>query len=312
MKCRGEPTESAPRHLAWPKRIMNTIEIIKARREDFPAIARLMAGQNGIAEFQCIHSGEGYESILQTMVKWDEISEICFAIAVQNGHLVGVLGCEFDEELGRGWLWGPFVLTSAWEELAGALLEKLLALLPTAIRRLDFFLNQANQRAYRFYLEHGFREPKKSHVYVAPRPQAPPVFLEPCSPLPAAQSEPFRVLHDTIFPRTYYTGQDILDQLDDDHCVYVCAHGEDLLGYVYAILDESAEGYVEFLGVRADARGRGLGKRLLLTALNWLFEVKKVSEVGLTVSDEQINARSLYEMVGFRIRYTGVSAQKDW
>lgn len=84
------------------------------------------------------------------------------------------------------------------------------------------------------------------------------------------------------------------------------------MGYVYAILDESGEGYLEFLGVRPDARRRGLGKRLLLTALNWLFEVKDVSTVGLTVSGDQNNARSLYEKVGFHIRYTGLSAQKDW
>ena len=291
---------------------MSTTEIRRADRDDFAAIARLIAEQNETPESQCIGSGEGYDSILQTMVKWDQVSEISFAIAVRDGHLMGVLGSEFDEDLGRGWLWGPLVVAQDWTGLASTLLEKLLAILPPTIRRLDFFLNIANERATHFYLDHGFCDPGLSHVYVAPRPTMPLVLAEPCPSLEPEQAESFRTLHDTIFPKTYYTGHDILDQLDDDHQVFICDQGDDLLGYVYAIVDERSAGYIDFLGVRADLRGQGLGKRLLLSALRWLFDVKRVPEVGLTVSDDQVNARSLYERAGFRIRYTGLSAHKEW
>jgi len=41
-------------------------------------------------------------------------------------------------------------------------------------------------------------------------------------------------------------------------------------------------------------------------------EHKGVSEVGLTVGQDLTNARSLYERAGFRARYTGLSARKDW
>jgi ribosomal protein S18 acetylase RimI-like enzyme len=291
---------------------MEPIEIRRAGHEDFPAAARLIAEQNTRPESQCIHSGEGAESILQTMVKWDDVSEIYLALAVRNGRPVGLIGAEFDEELERGWLWGPFALLDGWDELASALLDRLLSMLPAAIRRLDFFVHEANQRAYSFYLAHGFHTPQTSHVYVAHRPCGPVVAAETCQPLAPAQAAALAALHDSLFPRTYYTGQDILEQLDDDHQVFVCAQGEDLLGYVYAIVDERAEGYVEFVGVRADARGQGLGRRLLLTALGWLFESKQVPEVGLTVADDQTNARSLYEKVGFRIKVTGLSARKEW
>jgi ribosomal protein S18 acetylase RimI-like enzyme len=304
--ARGEPDQRGHR-----ERELNTIEIRSAHRVDFPRIARLIAGQNGTPESQCIISGDSYESILQTMTKWDEVSEICFAIALQDGRLLGALGSEFDQELARGWLWGPFVLVEDWDEIAAALLEKLLELLPAPIHRLDFFVNIANQRATRFYLEHGFQKPEVSYVYVAPRPEKPLPLPEPCSPLQAEQVICFRTLHDTLFPNTYYTGQDIVDQLDDGHQVFVCSAGEDVLGYVYASVDESGEGYIDFLGVRDDVRRQGLGKRLLLTALKWLFENKGVLEVGLTVSQDLTNARSLYERVGFRIKYTGLSARKD-
>jgi GNAT superfamily N-acetyltransferase/predicted GNAT family acetyltransferase len=245
------------------------------------------------------------------MVKWDAAAEICFAVAVEGGHLSGVLGCEYDEGLGRGWLWGPFVLSENWEDLAAALLAKLRTLLPLTIRRVDFFLNDANQRAYRFYLAQGFQETQVSHVYVAPPPREPIILVEPCGPLQPEQIASFRALHDAIFPHTYYSGQNIVDQLDGDHQVFVCGQ-EEVLGYIYAIIDESSEGYVEFLGVLASERGKGLGHRLLLSALSWLFQSKGVSEVGLTVSDDKANARSLYEKVGFRIKYSGLSARKEW
>jgi ribosomal protein S18 acetylase RimI-like enzyme len=294
------------------------IAIRAAVRDDFPALARLIARQNERPESQCIHSGEGYESILQTMIKWDEADEFSFAVALRDGHLVGASGCEFDESLGRGWLWGPFALTANWDELANTLLDELLALLPPAVSRLDFFLNEANQRAYDLYLSRGFGMPKVSHVYVAPRPPTlRPLPESVCPQLEPRLAGPFADLHDAIFPNTYYTGRQIIDQLDGEHRVFVCvsgdvsAPGDEVWGYIYAIIDESAEGYVEYLGVRSDRRGQGLGKCLLLTALDWLFRVKNVSEVGLTVSDDQANARSLYEQVGFRIRYTGLSARKD-
>lgn len=291
---------------------MGTLVIRQAGREDLPEMASLIAQQNKTPELQCIHSGEEREAILQTILKWDKVSEICFAIAVQEGRLVGLQGAEFDEELGRGWLWGPFVLTEDWSTLAVALLVKLLDLLPPAVRRLDFFVHERNQRALRFYLDHGFHSVQTSHVYTAHRPRAPVAPPEPCQPLAGGQAGAFRTLHDGIFPKTYYTGQDILDQLDRDHQVFVCGSDEEMWGYIYAIVDESGEGYIDFIGVRADLRGRGLGQRLLLTAMDWLFAVKNVAQVGLTVSDDQVNARSLYEKVGFRVKYAGLSARKEW
>jgi ribosomal protein S18 acetylase RimI-like enzyme len=291
---------------------VDTFEIRQARHEDLPEMASLIALQNQRPELQCIHSGEGRESILQTMLKWEAVSEICFAIALQEGRLVGLLGAEFDEELARGWLWGPSVLVEPWTTVAEALLAELLEMLPSAVRRLDFFIHERNQRVLRFYLEQGFDSIQTSHVYVASRPPAPVALPEPCLPLASGQAGAFLTLHDSIFPKTYYTGQDILDQLDDDHQVFVCGSGEDLAGYIYAIVDESGDGYVEFVGVRAEQRGRGLGQRLLLSAMVWLFAAKNVAQVGLTVSDDQVNARSLYEKVGFAIKYTGLSARKEW
>ena len=287
---------------------MHTIQTKRALREDFPRIADLIADQNRAPETQCLQSGEGGDSILQVMNKWEETSEICFAIALQNGNLVGAFGCEFDEAVGRGWLWGPFALTADWVEVASALLNRLLEILPPSIRRLDAFLNVANEQGRDFCLSRGFKEMKRHHVYVATRPKEPLLAGEACYMLEPSQKESFCRLHDTLFPNTYETGESISAKLDDDHTVFVHTEGDEVVGYIYvAIEDGTGEGYVEFFGVRAHARRRGVGKGLLLTALKWLFEVKGVSETGLTVSDEDTAARALYEGVGFGLKHSGLN-----
>jgi ribosomal protein S18 acetylase RimI-like enzyme len=85
-----------------------------------------------------------------------------------------------------------------------------------------------------------------------------------------------------------------------------------VLGYLYAALeDSSGDGTIEFVGVRADTRGQGIGRQLLQTALQWLFEIKHVPQATLVVNDNLTNARALYESVGFRLKYTGVHTRQE-
>lgn len=295
---------------------MNNISIKQAHREDFDSISRLIADQNKNPQTHCIQSdtGEDYQAILREMTHLDLSSAICFVVAFQDDRLIGVLGCELDEELGRGWVRGPFIVTEpdAWDTLASVLLQELLAVLPPTIHWLDSFLNIANEHGNAFYLNHGFRQLRLVHVYVAAPPEKPLVLPSPCEILKPQQAQEFITLHQTIFPHTYATGQRILDKLGDSHQVFVYTQREELLGYLYAALEEgSGDGLVEFVGVRATARGQGIGQQLLQTALQWFFEVKQVSQATLVVNDNLTNARSLYERVGFRLKYTGIHARKE-
>jgi hypothetical protein len=83
----------------------------------------------------------------------------------QDGRFLGSLCGEFDQQLARGWLWEPSVLAEDWDQVAAALLVKVLEFLPVLICRLDFFVNIANQWAYRSCLEHSFQEPGVSYVH---------------------------------------------------------------------------------------------------------------------------------------------------
>ena len=54
-----------------------------------------------------------------------------------------------------------------------------------------------------------------------------------------------------------------------------------------------------------------MGGQLLKTALSWCFTHEKVQSVGLSVNDSNVNARGLYERVGFELRYTGVNQRLE-
>jgi ribosomal protein S18 acetylase RimI-like enzyme len=296
---------------------MNNLSIRPARKEDFEIVSKLIADQNKNPETHCIQSDTGvdYQSIQNEIIRLDLDSGICFMVAFQDDQLIGTLGCELDEELGRGWLRGPFVVANTvdWENVAAPLLQGLLNTLPSAIHWLDSFLNIANQRGNDFYLTHGFTQLRLVHVYVAAPPENPPDHSSTCTSLQPNQAQNFITLHDSIFPGTYATGQRIVDKLDDHHQVFVYTQGSEIAGYLYAAIEEeSGDGSVEFLGVREAARGSGIGRQLLQAALHWFFEGKKVPRVLLVVNDNLTNARSLYESVGFKLKYTGVHTRKEW
>ncbi|MBC8503705.1 MAG: GNAT family N-acetyltransferase [Anaerolineales bacterium] len=289
-----------------------------AKPKDFSAIAKLIDQLNQSPQSQCIHSGTGesVESLIAEMEKWHESGEILFVIAMQSDQLIGAMGCEFESDGQRGWLRGPFSKNSL-AGIASKMYDQLRAALPSAICRLDSFLNIENTVGQSFYEQIGFERKGHSHVYVAPQPSlSSPLYQTKvihCIPLDEGTQDGFADLHDIIFPRTYYNGKQITEQLDDNHRVWVYVLEGNVLGYLYAIIEPWAdEGYVEFLGVREDARGQGIGGALLNISLAWFFGEREMPQVGLTVSDENVNARGLYKRVGFRLKYTGVNHRLEW
>jgi GNAT superfamily N-acetyltransferase len=296
---------------------MNKVIIKQAVKEDFESISKLIANQNKNPKTHCIQSdtGDNYQNIQNEIIRLDSDSGICFVMASQNDKLIGTLGCELDENLGRGWTRGPFVIaaTSEWNSIANALLEGLQNILPSTIHWLDSFLDIANEQGNKFYLAHGFQQLRFVHVYVAEAVENQLEFSSNCKPLSPLHAQNFIALHESIFTQTYASGQRILDKIGENHQVFVYTQEDEILGYLYAAIEEdTGDGSIEFVGVREDIRGKGIGRKLLQTAFKWLFEEKMVHQITLVVNDNLTNARSLYESVGFRLKYTGVHARKEW
>lgn len=286
---------------------------------DFPALANFIEVQN--TPLQCIHSstGEGAENLLVEIEKLAAVNEIIYVLAEERGQFLGVMGCEFAVSEHRGWVRGPLIHEPSepvstlvdFATLAWGLYDTLIPTLPPEITILDTFLHVGNLRGQAFYQSVGFSRRSRHHVYVAERPEHVNSPCMVCLPMPQTQLNVVRTLHNTVFPGIR-TGEDVLQGLDDDHRVWVYAPEEEVLGYVFAVIEPWADGgYVEFLGVRENARGQGIGAALLATALYWCFAERNVSEVGLTVDDKNVNARGLYERAGFRLKYSGVNQRLE-
>ena len=294
---------------------MNDLLYRPALLADYDIIARLIAEQNRHPETHCVHSdtAQNEAGILLEMQRLHAQGEIRFMIATRGEHLAGAKGCEFDEELGRAWLRGPFIHAGEpdWQGVSSAMFHELVACLPDSICVFDSFMNVANERGNQFYQTQAFKQPRLVHVYQAASliKQLSPVNA--CDPLQPSQTQSFIEMHESLFPGTYATGQRILEKLGDTHRVFVTGQKNELAGYVYAVFDEElGEGSIEFIGVRETERGKNLGRRLLMAALHWLFEDIKVPLVTLVVNDHLTNARSLYESAGFRLKYTGVHLRR--
>ena len=295
---------------------MDTVSIRQAKKDDYPALADLIAQLNQNPATQCIHSGEGAEAIHKQILAYEADDEIQLVLAEDGGQFIASIGCEYDQSLGRGWLWGPFNHQGQGPTVLDILLTKLEQILPPSITRLDAFLNQTNQKGQDFYLSQGFRQSDIVHVYEALPPQtalsidAYPTFKQAQGDT-ASLTDSLTTLHNDCFPQTYESIESMVAKCDASHQLFICPKQDVTAGYIYADVDSTAnEGYIHYVGVHPDWRRQGLGRGLLLTALKWLFEEKNVPSVALTVQDKLGNAQYLYQSAGFSLKYTGVALRR--
>ncbi|MCC7429960.1 GNAT family N-acetyltransferase [bacterium] len=284
----------------------------QAEKKDLKKVAELVVRHCKDEKTQCVQSCAD-QSAENLEKEFSELyDELIFILAFEGKKLVGVLCCEFALKNGRGWTKGPFAETKNFDKTATELLAKLLELLPQKIRTLNSFLNIRNEQGNNFYFSKGFEKTGLSHVYVVLPPKEIIVFSKLCPSLEKQNENDFVKLHDSIFPQTHFSGEDILTQLDEDHKVFLYLEKNELLGYIFATTEKiNQEGFIEFIGTKENFRGKGIGKELLLNALKWIFEVKKMPQTSLGVNDKLANARSLYEKVGFRLKFTGLHTRKN-
>jgi dTDP-4-amino-4,6-dideoxy-D-galactose acyltransferase len=82
--------------------------------------------------------------------------------------------------------------------------------------------------------------------------------------------------------------------------VLVAERAAKILGYVSCHLDRgTATGRVGLVGVLSDARGSGIGQRLISSALVW-FAARQMDEVRVVTQGRNVAAQRLYQAAGFR------------
>ena len=132
---------------------MDSLILRVARRDDYQELASWIAQICRAPDQHCLHtwSGESADVLHSKLVGYLDASELCYVLALQTDRIVGAMGSEYDEELGRGWLHGPHAMGETWDAIAAQLLARLLEELPASITQLDAYLNVENVRGQRFY-----------------------------------------------------------------------------------------------------------------------------------------------------------------
>lgn len=284
---------------------MQKIDIVA--RAHWPELAAFIHRHNRRSDgrARCLHAEHGDTADAQAseMLAIPD-GEACFvaARAGTGGEWSGTAGCELDPALGRAWLRGPLTRDADDAALQVALIHALEAALPRAVRRFDAFPQVSETALRASYRAAGYRDHMQHHVFCLERPQAPPPWPEAV----AAQATPAAAelaarLHEQLFPDTYLTRTSMLESLDDEHRLFAAEVGGTVAGYVY-VQDKPLEdeGYIDFIGVSAEARGRGLGRALLDAAVHWAMVERGRPRVSLTARQDRTPALGLYEAAGFR------------
>jgi GNAT superfamily N-acetyltransferase len=239
---------------------------------------------------------------------WTDTSRV----AERGGELVGFVGAEIDDSLSRVWLHGPLAEDTDWDATAEALLATLLSEVSrTAAKDQELAVDVQNERAARLATRLGFVAGSVHYILTLDRagigslPTTPPAV-----PIDERHEQAFVVLHESLFPGTYYSGPQLLEQAAQGKALVLGRiHIGRLVGYAAGRIDEGGNAYIDFVGVAADHRRNGHGAALVVALTRALAAQSPIDEVRLTVSSENRGALALYDALGFA-RASGVVAYR--
>lgn len=212
-------------------------------------------------------------------------------------RLTGVSIVEWDAELRRAWVLGPWV-EGDWTIAAG-LVDAALAQVPAEVTCYELAGDIANTRLADLAAARGWTATEPNHVLIAdasvvaswPDPEVP---FRPAVP---GDIDAITLLHEAEFPGTFASAAQLVE---GTRTTIVADDAGRLVGYAAGEVHEDGEGFLDFLAVDPAARRTGLGRRLVIAITRTLLAESPLQRVALTVQDHRAPARALYERLGFR------------
>jgi ribosomal protein S18 acetylase RimI-like enzyme len=286
------------------------IHLRKLKREDYNSVGNFIANLNG-QDFDNICDLGTSAAEIENFIHHDLLdmkAEEGFILAHDSDKLIGVFGLDIDLEKSTAYLLGPYIRHKNWREIADTLWSTILSIMPESIARFKLSPNSKNKNCIEFAESNGFYRHTEGLVLKLERKGFHFIETDDIIELSDNRRADFAVLHDQLFPNTYYTGQDILGRCNDHRKVFI---NGDMTGYIYVEAQpEYGESNIEFIGVHQSQRGRGLGARLLNRAIQWIFSHESINSINLNVSADN-PARRLYEKAGFKVSSKVYGYAKD-
>ncbi len=289
-----------------------TMEIVPLDASNLDEALAFLVRLNGIKEHNIAYLSETASEIEADVKAIQSPDGFACLMISDHAQLVGLLGVEYDIELGRCWLFGPLVDHEDWGAIADRLYKSVLSSLPPEISDQELFFHKQNVRLQNFALRHGFTFRSEGVVLTLSANQHgyPPIsnsqeFVE-------EHTDQFIDLHAALFPNTYYSGKQLIKLAeDDDKHLLIYLVDDDLVGYAFIQVREAYnDGYIDFIGVDQRYRRRGIAKRLMADALNWIYRFPFVEKVTLTVNSDNTPAMRMYQELGFKVENVSQAYRK--
>jgi ribosomal protein S18 acetylase RimI-like enzyme len=285
---------------------------------EWPALGAFIFRSNRTADghVRCLHGEQGNDerSHVAELAGLPSDEAAFWCAAGSRGETLGVIGCVIDRSQRRAWIRGPWAVAGLSSvSLEATLLDTLERTLPD-IDRLDAFPSEDDGTLAALYRGAGYRRMDVHRVMqaalgdAATAPAA-DTRIRPARPDDLRQWLP---LHHDLFPGSYLSDDEIAAATSDGSRLVLTAWLDGRpAGYLVAKDDATmGELYVDYLGVDPVARGRGLGRALLLHSMRWA-EGRGRRHAALTVRQDRAEALSLYLQCGYRQERAGVHWRKD-
>jgi ribosomal protein S18 acetylase RimI-like enzyme len=289
-----------------------TLTILPCTTEDFDRLVSFVSQINPIAFHHIGYFGVTSEDIRSSIKSLDVPYNEGFQMAYEGERLVGIMGADFDEDIGRAWLYGPLVVSGEWDLTADALYDAVIPLIPNGRFEHEMFIDVQNEHCRGFSTRHNFEPKGEWAIYYLPGDRIADLSHAEAAVWEDRFTAELEELHSRLFPSSNYSVAYILKQRQDNHLLLISTDGDRLSGYLLITVDQaSGEAYIDLVGVHEDYRRQGLGLRLILAGLAQLREYPNLKQVNLSVDCLNSQAIYLYESLGFLWERDMVALQKN-
>ena len=287
------------------------IELARASKADAAEVAAFVGRLNVVPEHRIGYFGDTPEEIAHELVTWGAIEHALVA-RERGGSIVGFLGIEVDDELGRWYLYGPLAESSLWPDLPLRLVDEGLALVAgDATHLLELFFDIGNRNLADLGRTLGFESYKDVRIMSFEGSQVASLTEGTATALRPEHHEQVATLHDRLFPKTHLPGARMVAGLDRHKACFVKTSGDEVLGYIYLeVQSDTGAATIEYLGTAEAARRRGIGDDLVRVGTRWMLSFDNVTKTWLVVDEDNITAQRLYDRLGWSIVHRMTSMRR--
>jgi ribosomal protein S18 acetylase RimI-like enzyme len=266
------------------------LRVVLAGEEHLPLVVSYVAGAQAEPQRHVTYVGVDADTLLEEFAE-AEAWEDRLLVATTGDELAGVLLADIDDDMRRVWWIGPWADT---EDISIALLSEARARFGALFDEEELAPDSRNEILRSTARQLGFSEGTASSVLS--RFALAVDGTSSTEPLTAARAGAVAGMHDSLFAGTHTPGTKLVAAVGTR--IRTAQIDGATAGYVAYEIQADGTGYIDFLGVKPEARRRGLARALVADVCRELA-ADGVPAVHLTVRADAPGAVELYQSLGF-------------